>query len=221
MPMIEAVIYDLDDTMVNSDPLHARAWEELLQPYGHVFADLPEELRAGFIGMRVKDIVHEIADYLKLEGTVEELYEQRANAFLRIVRTELEPMPGLTDSLDRFKNAGYKLAVASSGARQYIDLVLSKFSITDYFDTVITGDDVTVGKPDPETYLVAASKLDVAPANCAVFEDATKGIQAAKAAGCICLAVINPNVPPQDVSMADVAVHSLEEISLETIRSFH
>lgn len=216
--MISAIIYDLDDTMVNSDPLHARAWEELLKDHGHEFAALPEDLRSSFIGMRVIDIVSEIADYLELEASKDDLYKKRVELFLEIVKNELEPMPGLLESLKRFKDADYRLAIASSGATSYIDLVLSKFGIKDYFEAVVTGDDVKIGKPHPEAYLVAAQKLQLEPAECLVLEDATKGIQSAKAAGCKCIAIKNPNIPTQDFSDADLVVDSLKNISVQTIQ---
>lgn len=89
--MISAIIYDLDDTMVNSDPLHARAWEELLKEHGHEFKALPEELRSSFIGMRVVDIVSEIVDYLDIQASKDDLYKKRVELFLEIVENELEP----------------------------------------------------------------------------------------------------------------------------------
>jgi beta-phosphoglucomutase len=216
--MISAIIYDLDDTMVNSDPLHARAWEELLKEHGHEFRALPEELRSSFIGMRVVDIVSEIVDYLDIKANKDDLYKKRIELFLEIVENELEPMPGLLESLKRFKAAGFKLAVASSGAGKYIDLVLTKFDIQDYFDAVVTGDDVKIGKPHPEAYLIAAKKLQLDPAVCLVLEDATKGIQSAKAAGCKCIAIKNPNVPSQDFSTADLVVESLNDITLDVVK---
>lgn len=219
--MTSAIIYDLDDTMVNSDPLHARAWEELLNEHGHEFGSLPESMRSSFIGMRVVDIVSEIVDHLEIQTSKDDIYQKRINIFLDIVKNELDPMPGLMESLERFKNAGFKLAVASSGAEEYINLVLDKFAIRDYFCAIVTGDDVKAGKPNPEAYLKAASKLGVDPAACVVLEDAAKGIEAAKAAGCKCIAVSNPNVPAQDFAKADLVVHSLDKVGLKTIEGLN
>ncbi len=216
--MISAIIYDLDDTMVNSDPLHARAWQELLKDFGHNFSSLPEDLRAGFIGRRVIDIISELIDHLNLQAPKEMLYQKRTDLFLAMIQNELEPLPGMLESLKRFKSEGYKLAIASSGAKKYIELILKKFQIASYFDAVITGDDVKIGKPHPDAYLTAAKKLNVDPASCVVFEDATKGIQSAKAAGCICIAIENSNIPPQDFREADLVVKSLNEITVSCIQ---
>lgn len=216
--MIEAVIYDLDDTMVNSHPLHERAWDGLLEPHGHTINSIPKDMQISFVGRRIHDIVGEIVDYLQLEVDREELYHQRIEVFLKIAEKELEPMPGLVASLKRFKKAGLKLAIASSGAKKYIHIVLQKFEIAQYFDVVITGDDVTKGKPHPETYLTAAKKLGLKPEACVVLEDATKGIESAKGAGCKCIAIKNPNVPPQDYSLADLVVDTLDNISVSKLK---
>ena len=112
--MIKAVIYDMDDLMVNSDPLHAQAWEQVLQEYGHSFQELPKELRSGFIGMRVSDICEKIISHFKLEVIHEEFYNKRIKIFLELVKTKLTAMSGLHHSLDLCKNNGLKIAIASS-----------------------------------------------------------------------------------------------------------
>lgn len=216
--MLKAAIYDMDDLMVNSDPMHALAWEKSLEVFGKSFADLPEELRSKFIGMRVIDICEEIIDVLKLDTDLETFYKGRIDSFLVMVEENLEMMPGLTYSLDLLKENDFQIALASSGAKKYINLVLDKFEIREYFDVIVSGDCVSVGKPDPETYLVAAEKLGLESKECVVFEDATNGIKSAVDAGCKCVAVINPNTPPQDHSEADLVLNSLQEVSIEKLK---
>lgn len=216
-PVIKAVIYDLDDLMVNSFPLHAQATELLLNSFGYSNNDLPEELQAGFIGMRVSDILEEIIKTLHLNVDANSFYKKRSQIFLELVKEKLEAMPGLLDSLKMFRKSNFKIALASSGTREYISLVLEKFRIRSYFETIVSGDDVKKGKPDPETYIVAAKKIKLSPEECIVLEDATKGIAAAKAAGCKCIAVRNPHTPKQDLSRADLILESLQEIKIKTI----
>ena len=217
--MIKAVIYDMDDLMVNSDPLHIVAWEKLLTEYGHKFSDLPESTRSNFIGKRVSDICEEIINTLNLDTDFESFYEKRIKLFLDIVKDKLEVMPGLLYSLKLFKSNDYKIALASSGAQVYIDLVLDRFNIRDYFDVIVSGDSVKKGKPNPETYTVASNMLGFNPEECVVLEDAKNGIDAAIDAGCSCLAIINPNTPPQDQSRATLILNSLEEITLSKVDS--
>lgn len=217
--MIKAVIYDLDDLMVNSDPLHAEAWETLLRKFNHKFSELPQELRSKFIGMRVKDISKELIKELKLNVGIESFYKERIDIFLDLIKKRLDPMPGLVYSLKLLKKNKLKLAIASSGTKEYIGIVLKKFDIKDYFDIVVSGDDVKKGKPDPETYNVACGKLGIKPEECLVLEDATKGIESAKNAGCVCIAVKNPNTPAQDHSKADLVLDSLEELDMDVIKA--
>jgi HAD superfamily hydrolase (TIGR01509 family) len=214
--MPKAVIYDLDDLMVNSYPLHAEAWKILLLRYGFTGNRIVE---SGHIGMRVKDVAAEIAKELKLSIDPEALYKQHEEIFLQLVHDGLDMMPGLVESLDLFKKNGYRIAIASSGSRRYIDAVLQRFRLADYFSVIVTGDDVTKGKPDPEVYRKAALRLGVPPEECLVLEDATKGIEAAKAAGCRCIAVRNPHTPKQETKKADLTVERLGDIMIEQVKA--
>lgn len=217
--MIKGVIYDIDDLMVNSNPLHAEATEVVFKKIGHSLDELPEQMLKSFIGMRIVDILQEIIGYFKLDISFDDLYKERTDIFLKLAQEKLEIMPGLYRSLDLFRNNKYSIAVTSSGTKEYINLVLEKFNIKDYFKIIISGDDVKKGKPDPESYLLASKQLGLLPQECLVLEDATTGIAAAKGAGCKCMAIKNLNTPPQDHSKADRVINSLEEINLEILKS--
>ena len=127
-------------------------------------------------------------------------------------------MPGLMRSLEFFRKNKMNIGLASSGTTIYIELAIDKLSIRKYFNTVVSGDHVKMGKPDPEIYLLAAKRLGLHPEECVVLEDSTKGIQAAKSAGCKCIAVIDPYGPPQDQSEADIILESLNDISMQTLK---
>ena len=217
--MIKAAIYDLDDLMVNSDPLHKEAWDIVLSRYGRSIMEISEEKRTGWIGMRLIDVSKQIHEELKLPITLEQFYADRKKVFMDLVKESLTEMPGLQHSLELFKKNGFRIAIASSGTTEYIGTVLKMFNISEYFETIVSGEDVKVGKPDPEPYLVACRKLGLPPSECVVLEDATKGIQSAKSAGCYCIAVRNTYTLPQDLGKADVALNSLNQVSLEMVRS--
>ena len=216
--MIKAVIYDLDDLMVNSVELHFRAFDEALKEYNHSLDEVPISTQSRFVGVRIIDISKELIDFFDLDTTLEEFYKKRTDIFLSLVK-DVQAMPGLLESLKLFKSSGLKLAIASSGTMNYIDIIVDKFKIRSYFDVIVSGDDVSKGKPDPETYIVAANRLQLKPTECVVLEDATNGINAAKAAGCKCIAVINVYTPEQNLSGADRTVKSLNEITMDMIRS--
>lgn len=216
--MIKGVIFDLDDTIVNSNPLHTEAWNQLLNTYNHSLDDIPKNLRANQLGVRVIDTAKFITNYLNLKDDVETVYKKRVDYFLQLVDKKLELMPGILHAIKLFRKHCFQLAIATSGTKQYVNLVLLKFHLKNYFEVIITGDDVKKGKPDPETYLMAAKKLHLDPLECLVVEDSTKGIESAKAAGCKCIAVKNPYIPPQDLDQTDLVINSLNELTMEMIQ---
>jgi beta-phosphoglucomutase len=127
-------------------------------------------------------------------------------------------LPGVPELLAAFAANGWPQAVGSSAPRGNLDLLLEATGTTHYFTAVVSGDDVTRGKPDPEVFLTAAAKLGAILTRCVVLEDAPAGIQAAKAAGMACVAVCSHH--PADVltaSGADVVVGSLTELTAERV----
>ncbi len=217
--MIKAVIYDMDDLMVNSDPIHAMAWEKLLLNYNHNFFELSEETRAWYIWMRVIDICEMIIKELNIDVNLDIFYQKRNEIFLDLIKDNLEAMPWLIESLKLFKDNNLKIALASSWAKNYIELVLERFDIAEYYDVIVSWDDVNIWKPHPETYTVAAQKLWLKPEECLVLEDAKNGIDAAIDANCKCIWIINLNTPPQDHSRANLVLNSLLEIDMDKLKN--
>ena len=157
--MIKAVIYDMDDLMVNSYSLHAEVDQQFVKKFNHDLSELTEELKVKFVGMRVIDICNELVRIFNLDIDPKDFFNKRNELFLEIARTKLKAMPGLVESLRLFKANNFSLALASSAVKPYINLVLDKFNIRNYFNAIVSGDDVDNGKPHPETYLTAAQKL--------------------------------------------------------------
>lgn len=208
-----AVIYDMDDTMVNSQPLHTLATNLMLRDFGYLGPqEADKKERADFVGKRVIEVLAILKKEMNLSAPLDELFARREKIFLDLVKERLEILPGLRQSLEFFKKRGLKIALASSAVREYIDLVLEKFDLKNYFEVIVSGDMVKKGKPDPETYLRACEKLTLPPRQCLVMEDAKNGIVSAKRAGCACLAVKNIHTPPQDLSQADAVLDSLEDV---------
>jgi len=217
--MIKGIIYDMDDLMVDSDPLHSLAWNETLNKYGYNFSDIPEDVRSSFIGRKAVDFSKAMVGYFKMDLDYKSFYQEKYRTFLKLVKERLEPMPGLIKSLTLFKKNNYKIALATSGSKEYVDIVMERFQIRSYFDDIISGDDVKIGKPNPESYLLSSKKLGLKTSECLVLEDATKGIESAKSAGCKCIAIRNLHTPPQDHSKADMILDSLNDITIEIVNS--
>ncbi len=209
---IRAAIFDFDELLINLQTLHFAADRAALAALGHDYDALPDAIRLGSSGRRISDLLAEIRAHFGITDSVDTLMWQRQEHLLAALRDAptLLAMPGAVEIVNALHAAGYPLAVTSSGIREYIMLVLDRLGIADRFAVIITGTDVTHGKPHPEPYLVTAARLGLPPAACVVFEDATVGVLAAKAAGMRCIAVPNPDaLQPQDLSAADLVLPSL------------
>lgn len=199
------VVFDLDGVIADSEPTHERATIEYLASLGLGF---DQGLAGTMMGRRVRELTDAIAPLAGL--TPEEAFEGREQVFWRLLEAEpLRPMPGLHRALERLAAAGLRLAVASSGTRDYVAHVLERLAVRDAFAAVVSGEDVVKGKPDPEIYLLAAARLEAAPAACAAVEDAPNGIAAARAAGMRVVAVPNAHTAGLDLAAAEVVVGDL------------
>jgi len=217
--MIKAMIFDMDDVIVNSSPLHFEAYEKALEDFGIKAPKIEGDLRRDIYGMRIKEIMELLAREFKMNVDVKELTLHRNRYFMELIRKKgVMPMPGLFELIENIKGWELKRAVASSGVRDYVNEVIRRLGLAGFFGAVVTGDDVLNPKPAPDVFLAAAAKLGVKPADCAVLEDAAKGIEAAKRAGMLAIGVKNSVVDSgQDMSGADIVVNSLDEITLEML----
>jgi HAD superfamily hydrolase (TIGR01509 family) len=189
--LFKAALYDLDGLMVDSEPIHEVATEKVLNKYGHTRSDIPEKIRKDFYGKRLKDIAEEVVKALGLEIDPLTWTEERHQFFLELIGGGVPLMDGLLESIAYFRGRGMLLAVVSSGDRRHVKKMLDVNGLESSFDKVINGDDVTVGKPDPQCYLKGAAALGVEPGECIVLEDAAAGISAGVAGGMKVIAVRN------------------------------
>ena len=215
--MIKAIIYDVDGTMVDSEPLHVEAWDKALQLFSYHLSDLSPTLQATMAGKKPAAIAKEMVEDLHLDIDSELLLKKKTNIFMNLIKTELQGMPGIVNSVKRLKEKGYKLGIGTSLNKEYVRIVLDRLHLPGYFDAIVTGDEIKNGKPHPDTFLVTVKKLGFKPEECLVIEDATSGIKSAKAAGCLCVAIENPNAVPQDTSLADKIITSHDEITDELL----
>ncbi|MEA2064178.1 MAG: HAD family phosphatase, partial [Gemmatimonadota bacterium] len=208
--MIKAVLYDLDGLLVDTEAIHGVASERALNRYGHTLEDLPHDLRIGFYGKRVIDIAGEVVDCLGLPVGPAQWAGERLEVFMELIAGGVSLMPGAEQSLALFGRKGMRTALVSSGNRRYVERILELTGMTGAFEAVITGDDVTAGKPDPQCYLEGARVLDARPHVCLVLEDAYAGIRAARAAGMKVIAIENKY--SSNYQGADLVLASLADI---------
>ncbi|HLA39525.1 MAG TPA: HAD family phosphatase [Candidatus Glassbacteria bacterium] len=212
---IQAALYDLDGLMVDSEPVHGVASEMAAKTYGRSLQELPEDVRRSFYGKRVIDVAALVVERLGLDISPQRWADERLEIFMDLVEKGIGLMPGLESSLDLFRSHGLKTAVVSSGVRRYVDRILESTGMASRFDAVVTGDDVTRGKPDPQCFLTAARKIGAEPGACLVLEDAHAGILAGKAAGMKVVAVRNRF--SLDYTGADLVIDSLAQIDHQTL----
>ena len=212
--MDKAILFDMDDTMINSDHLHFEASRKIFLPYGVDVNDLPSEVTANFFGLRVYEIIEMTAKYFGLKNfDIDSFLEKREKFFLELVNKNLEPMPGLFEFIEKVSVRDFKRALASSARMEYIEVVIDKLKLDSFFQTIVSGDMVEKAKPDPTIFLKAAENLSVRPERCIVLEDSVHGIEAANRAGMISVGVENRlSEYKQDLSKADYIVGGLDKI---------
>lgn len=210
-----AIIWDVDGTLVDTAAQHFRAWARLAAEIDRPFT------RADFaatFGMRNPDILRKLFFPDADDRRCAELGERKEDLYRASVREEgTRLLPGAGRLLAAFADAGWPQAVGSSAPPGNLDLLLGLTDTRRYFAAVVTGDDVTRGKPHPEVFLTAAAKLGAGPGRCVVFEDAVAGVEAAKAGGMRCVAVTFVGHHPAEklrAAGADLVVGSLDEVEV-------
>lgn len=209
-PPVQALIFDMDGLLVDSEPLTGIALAALLEQHGCVVDWNDQALVARLMGRRMTEILAVLADICGITTPADELNEMLEALRVQTLRGQLRAMPGAVDLIAYAAACGLPLALATSGRRTYVDAVLAEARLTGCFAVEVTGAEVTHGKPNPETYERAASRLRVDAAACVVLEDAPNGIAAAVAAGMRAVAIPNvytrdlPFVPPPEVTLPDL-----------------
>ena len=131
---------------------------------------------------------------------------------MRVVERGIEPLPGVRVWMERLRDAGVPCAIGSSTHRANIDLSLGLIGLREFFADIVSAEDVTRGKPDPQVFLTAAARIDRAPERCVVFEDAFVGLEAACAGGMKCVAVATTHSPEELRPVSDRVVRHLDEL---------
>lgn len=206
---VRAVIFDLDGLMVDSEPLAKQAWRALLARYGHV---LDAETMGATYGLRPQDSARLIHERYDLPLSAEEVSKAQSALFWEQIEEGLKPMPGINELLAAVDARGLPRAVATASGRAYAPLALRAAGIADGFQALITGQDVAHGKPAPDIFLAAAHALDVAPTACMALEDSALGIQSARTAGMLAVAVPNQMTAKLDFTPAHRVMPSLAAV---------
>lgn len=176
---LRALLFDLDGTLVDTDPLHHHTWRELLAPHGIVVDD--DLYRRKFSGRLNPDIVAELLPRLDRAANLDLC--ERKEALFRDMTPRLDPLPGVVALIDSARRAGIGLALVTNAPRINADHMLAALGLADAWDEIVVAEEVGRGKPDPAPYRDALRRLG-APASAAIaFEDSASGVRAAAGAG--------------------------------------
>jgi HAD superfamily hydrolase (TIGR01509 family) len=208
-----ALVFDVDGVIADTEVLNARASVLMFEQLYGVEVQ-PEDFQP-FVGTGDERYVEGVAEKYGVAIDTQAAVDRRAGNFFALLESEpLPAAPGVMELVDQARDrADVKLAIATSGqkAKQFPVIEGTGLQLA-WFDVVITGDDVTRKKPDPQIYSLATERLGLAAARCVVFEDAPVGVQAAKSAGCPCVAVTS-TVGAEQLQAADMVVGSLAGVA--------
>jgi HAD superfamily hydrolase (TIGR01509 family) len=215
--MIDAVVFDLDGVVVDTEQVWDEVREQLARERGgrwHPGA------QAAMMGMSSPEWSAYMHDEIGLADTPAEINDEVVQRMLERYRAQLPLIPGAVEAVRRI-GAAFRLGVASSSNRPLIEAVLEGAGITDLFEAVVSSEEVARGKPAPDVYLEAARRLGLEPSRAAAVEDSANGIRAAHAAGMRVLALPNQHYPPppEALALADVVVGSADELTPELVHA--
>jgi HAD superfamily hydrolase (TIGR01509 family) len=208
-PGIQAVIFDMDGVLVDTEPRHFAALNAVLAAEGYRLD--PEDNRL-FLGLTLERTWDLVVERFGLIGSRRDYHDHYDRAVLAELEQPLDPAPGVRQLLKATRAAGLALALASSSRRAWVTATLRSLGLAGCFPVTVAGDEVTVGKPDPEIFLTAARRLGIRPEHCLVIEDSPAGIEAARRAGMRVIAVRTP-LTEGLVLPADRVVSALTELS--------
>jgi beta-phosphoglucomutase len=177
---IGAVLWDLDGTLVDSEEYHWRAWKETLDREGIPITR--QDFLSSF-GQRNDAILSRWLGDAASVGTIQRIGDAKEAQYRELVRLEgLSPLPGAAEWVERLHGQDWLQAIASSAPRLNVETVLDALGLGSHFQAIVSAEDVRTGKPDPQVFLVAASRLGAEPRGCIVVEDARAGVEAARRA---------------------------------------
>ena len=210
--MIEALIFDFDGVIIDTETPDYRSWQEVFEERG---VELDRSLWAGFIGGAAETF--DVYRHLELLAGVRvdrpALRRSRRRRYLDLVESS-PVLPGVLDYMQEAKRRGLKLGVASSSSSDWVEGHLLRRDLMRYMDSVRTRDHVAMVKPDPEVYLASIADLGTRPETAVAIEDSANGVTAAKRAGLFCVAVPNQMTRDMPIEHADMRLNALSEIGL-------
>ena len=202
------VIFDLDGVLIDTGRFHKDAWFMLSKEEGLIFSD---DFFYSTFGMQNYQIIPMMTERKLANKEISRISDQKELLFRNLINGKLKLLAGAEELISALNNKGFRLSIGSSTTKLNMDYITKNLLIFNYFDAIVIGEDVTNGKPAPDTFLKAAERLSLPPKCCVVVEDAVQGVQAGKSAGMSVVAVTTTR-QRNDLLQADLIVDSLDEL---------
>jgi beta-phosphoglucomutase len=209
------VIFDMDGVLVDSYQAHFESWRMIAAEEG---LTITEKQFAATFGRTSREIIAAWWGEELTEAEIRKLDDRKEAAYRQILANDFPAMPGVRALIERLHNAGMALAIGSSGPPENIEVILDHLQAQSLFQAVVSGADVTRGKPDPQVFLKAAQRLGIPPDRCVVVEDAPLGVDAAHGAGAAAIGFASTGRTRESLAKAELVVDSLGEITPEEVR---
>lgn len=210
----KGVIFDMDGVLIDSFRPHFESWQVVGREDNVSFT---EDMFRQTFGRTSREIIPMIWEQLDSDEHIARIDARKEEAYRKIIEDKMPIMPGAFDLVNHLHDAGFKLAIGSSGPVENVELVIKLMQIGPLLEARVTGGEVRHGKPNPEVFLKAAEKLQLPPERCIVVEDASVGVEAAHAAGMAVVALVSTGHVEEEFSQAELIVHELSELDPEVM----
>lgn len=216
---LKAVLFDMDGVIVDTEPLHKKAYYKMFEEFG---MEVSDELYASFAGASTHKVCTTLIEEFHLKVSIEELFKVKRLYFKDYFcnDAEFDLIPGVKNLIEHYYSEGIQLVLASSASTPTIEMVFEKFNLNPFFIGKISGADLKASKPHPEIFIRAAEIAKQDRKNCMVIEDSTNGIVAAHKAGIFCAAYKGGNTHLQDYSLASITVTDYKDLELNRLSAY-
>jgi len=216
--MLKAILFDMDGVIVDTEPLHYKAYHKMFEDYKII---VDKDLYESFTGQSTKNVCTRLVNHFNLDAHPKDLELCKRSHFNSLFETDesLQLLDGVYDIIVDYYNNGLTLVLASSASNSTIEKVFTRFKLDPFFKAKISGATLKASKPHPEIFEKAAQLANAKQSECIVIEDSTNGIEAAKSAGSYCIGYDSLHSKNQDYSKADLVITSFKQIPYQKIKS--
>ena len=215
--MLKAILFDMDGVIVDTEPLHYKAYQKMFAKVG---IEVSSEMYEGFTGQSTYGICKQLCAHFNLGLEPKELVQLKRNYCTKLFfdDDDLKLLDGVEELINNYFDHGLTLVVASSASMFTINNVMKRFNLDRFFSNKLSGADLKASKPHPEIFINAAKAANALPNECFVIEDSTNGIKAAKRAGIFCVAYKSEHSKNQDYTLADMVISDYKEVKFNKIK---